>query len=85
MRLIDARLLAGLALILVMLCLIMGRRGNEGSQLAALLAPVVQQTSERIERALRDELTRSAGGVGDGDADHEHHRSQDGQQPYALP
>ncbi|MGN6827595.1 DNA recombination protein RmuC [Paucibacter sp. M5-1] len=67
MSLIDVLLLGLLALVLVLLLWLVWaqqrRRQEQGAELAALLAPVVQQSSERLERSLRDELTRSAGGT----------------------
>jgi len=62
MTLPDALTLALLALVLVFLLLIWSRmrRSGEGT---AVLAATVQQSSERLERELRDELGRSASGT----------------------
>jgi len=66
MSLVEILLLAALVLLLVLIVLAwQGRRGqgDDPAQLAAALAPVVQQSSERLERELRDELGRSASGT----------------------
>jgi DNA recombination protein RmuC len=57
MTLIDLLLLALLAVAVVLLLMLVLRpRGVE-------LGPVVEQSSERLERSLRDELTRNSGGM----------------------
>ncbi|HEY4081246.1 MAG TPA: DNA recombination protein RmuC [Burkholderiaceae bacterium] len=57
MSLIDILLLAALALVIVLLLVLVLRpRSIE-------LGPVVEQSSERLERSLRDEITRNSGGM----------------------
>jgi len=65
MSLVDALLLGLLAFVLLMLVMMWAqlRRAQGGG---AELAPLIQQSGERLERmdrALRDELSRSAGGM----------------------
>ncbi|MDI4633876.1 DNA recombination protein RmuC [Pelomonas sp. V22] len=59
MSLIDIVLLAGLALVLVLLVLIWNRLKAQ-EQGSPVLSQALQQSSERLERELRDELGRSA-------------------------
>jgi DNA recombination protein RmuC len=66
MTLIEALMLGLLTLVSLLLLLLwlqMRRPQGQGAELAAHLSPVVVQSSERLERELRDELTRSAGGT----------------------
>ena len=63
MTLIDLLILAALALVLVLLLVVLARQHRAAAPSAQDLAPVVQQSSERLERGLRDELTRSASGT----------------------
>ena len=57
MSLIDILLLAALAVVIVLLLVLVLRpRSIE-------LGPVVEQSSERLERSLRDEITRNSGGM----------------------
>ena len=57
MSLIDILLLAALALVIVLqLVLVLRPHSIE-------LGPVVEQSSERLERSLRDEITRNSGGM----------------------
>ncbi|MDN3922817.1 DNA recombination protein RmuC [Roseateles violae] len=66
MTTIEMLLLAALALVLVLLVLLLARQRpavDPGPQLAQALAPVIAQSSERLERELRDEMGRSASGT----------------------
>jgi DNA recombination protein RmuC len=66
MSLIDALMLGLLALVVLLLLLLwtqVRRQAGQGGELAAALAPVVQQSSERLDRGLRDELGRSSSGT----------------------
>ena len=59
---IEALLIAALVLLVVVIALLLLLRPRPVPQ-AELVAPLVQQTSERLERELRDELSRVASGT----------------------
>ncbi|MBV8379327.1 MAG: DNA recombination protein RmuC [Paucibacter sp.] len=61
MSIVDIVFLAGLALVIVLLLILLARsrHAGEGADLGALVA----QSSERLERSLRDELTRNSSGM----------------------
>ncbi|CAN5245798.1 DNA recombination protein RmuC [soil metagenome] len=64
MTLIDGLTLAAMALILLVLLLLwLQLRSRSGDEKLTALAGQIQQSSERLERELRDEMTRSAGGT----------------------
>lgn len=64
MTLTDSLLLALLLLLLVVIVGVLRRRsGPDAGALQQLLGPVIQQSNERLERELRDELGRSASGT----------------------
>jgi len=64
MTLTDSLLLALLVLLLAVIVWVLRRRsGPDAGAFHQLLAPVIQQSNERLERELRDELGRSASGT----------------------
>ncbi|MBV8603674.1 MAG: DNA recombination protein RmuC [Pelomonas sp.] len=62
MTIVDIVLLAGLAVVIGLLLLLLKRARPEAGQ-GADLGALVNQSSERLERSLRDELTRGSSGL----------------------
>ncbi|QPF72836.1 DNA recombination protein RmuC [Roseateles sp. DAIF2] len=63
MSLVDVLLLVLLTLILVLLLLVWARLRRPAGEGEEALGPLIQQSSERLDRGLRDELSRSATGT----------------------